>query len=285
MLIGIESTCGENEASATRQTNPPRSSPRSPADAGDTAMKTIKQSRNPVRRAFALADLLVLVAALALMAFLIYENARTKDSHGADRLRCVNRLRQVGQAFRLWADDHDGKYPFFTPNVVESYTGTLLSQNLTNAQAWMHFQVMSNELGDATSLSCPSDRVRRMNAAEDYLNGSLSLSAASRRNLSVSYFVGVFSDETKPRMILAGDRSISPSTDLPGYSSLGMGAVSVRAGSDWSVEMPGELHRQGGNVALADGSVQQLNSNQLKEMLKKAEITYGTNVNMFLFPQ
>jgi prepilin-type processing-associated H-X9-DG protein len=61
--------------------------------------------------------------------------------------------------------------------------------------------------------------------------------------------------------------------------------VKVRLQSNWSEAKPGQIHEHGGNVAMADGSVQQLSGERLRDLLKRAEATYGTNANLFLFPQ
>ncbi|HAV65423.1 MAG TPA: hypothetical protein DCY13_23985 [Verrucomicrobiales bacterium] len=58
-----------------------------------------------------------------------FNQARTK----ASSIACVNNLKQIGLAFRIWAQDNDGRFP---PN----------------------FNSMSNELAVAKTLCCPEDK-------------------------------------------------------------------------------------------------------------------------------
>jgi prepilin-type processing-associated H-X9-DG protein len=251
-------------------------------------MKTWQRERNRKSGAFAMVDLIIVVSTLILGAIYLYYFATSPRAKGSGhgRIKCVSNLKQVGLAFRIWANEHDDKYPFNFRATFEPHTGTSLFQNTTNAEAWMHFQVLSNELSNAKILTCPEDRPRRNNTcAEDFLNGAASLSAASKRNQAVSYFVGLEADEASPNAILAGDRNLAPYASHPGYSSQGVGAVKVRLQSNWSEAKPGQIHEHGGNVAMADGSVQQLSGERLRDLLKRAEATYGTNANLFLFPQ
>ena len=59
-----------------------------------------------------------------------------KGQMDAERIQCVNNLKQVGLAFRIWAGDNQDKYP------------TTLN-------------VMSNELSTTKILVCPSDKARQ----------------------------------------------------------------------------------------------------------------------------
>lgn len=58
----------------------------------------------------------------------------------ADRIRCVNNMKQIGLAFRIWAGDHTNQYP-------------------------TSLVVMSNELGSTKILVCPSDEARQQYAS------------------------------------------------------------------------------------------------------------------------
>jgi hypothetical protein len=54
----------------------------------------------------------------------------------AERIQCVNNLKQIGLAMRIWAGDHNDEYP-------------------------TSLVVMSNELSIAKILICPSDKARQ----------------------------------------------------------------------------------------------------------------------------
>lgn len=184
---------------------------------------------NSSRRGFALIDFLVtlavvLILAAALLPILAGNHIKTS------RIGCVNDLKQVGLAFRIWAGDNGDKYPIFVP--VES-GGTM---GLTNGMdTYRHFQVMSNELSTPKIVYCPNDT---RTAATNFTQFN---------NQNVSYFVGLDANETNTAMFLAGDRNLT--SDRPTAS----GVLSLSPGQKlgWSAQM----HTYRGNVLLADGSV------------------------------
>jgi len=83
--------------------------------------------------------------------------------HGAvpHKVNCVNNLKQIGLAFRTWAADNGGPYPF---NVSTNAGGTLefcaRGSGDFDSNAAIHFQVMSSELSTPLLLVCPRDKSR-----------------------------------------------------------------------------------------------------------------------------
>lgn len=203
------------------------------------------------------------------------------------RIKCVSNLKQVGLAFRIFANDNDQRYPFFAKGAIEPHTGTKVSGNPETVQAWMHFQVLSNEISSTRVLVCPSDRNRWWNSATNLLSGTESLSDRSKRDLALSYFVGLHADEAKPDAVLSGDRNISLSTNGLLFSShRAGGAIPVPDRALWSRRNEKEFHKSGANIGLADGSVRQVGSKALQDQLKKARLQYSPEyTNLVLFPQ
>ena len=80
----------------------------------------------------------------------------------AKRITCVNNLKQIGLAFRTWAIDNDGRFPF---NVSTNAGGTMefcaTGADGFDSNAALHFQVMSNELSTPSILVCPEDGSRK----------------------------------------------------------------------------------------------------------------------------
>jgi hypothetical protein len=110
-------------------------------------------------------------------------------------LTCVNNLKQIGLAFKLWALDHEDLYSF---QVRTNKGGTLelCSRNKDNADsgACFHFQVMSNELSTPTLLVCPGDSGKV--AAEKF-------AALQATNVSYLLFSGRNVSESNPQEVLA----------------------------------------------------------------------------------
>lgn len=80
------------------------------------------------------------------------------DKARAQRISCINNLKQIGLAIRIWAGDNQDQYPF---NLSTNAGGTmelcLLDKEGFDLHAAAHFQVMSNELNTPKILVCPKD--------------------------------------------------------------------------------------------------------------------------------
>ena len=99
----------------------------------------------------------------------------------AQRIACVNNLKQIGLAFRIYATDNQDRFPWQVPQVEggtakiarpRSDTDALLDSNgkpIFDASAWQHFQVLSNELSNPKVLRCQSDS-RDLQQANSFLS-------------------------------------------------------------------------------------------------------------------
>src|SRR5947207_15875450 len=96
-------------------------------------------------------DLVGVLAGLTLLAIIAAPVLANPRGH-ADRVVCANKLRQIGLAMQIWGNDHGDAVPHEVP---VDQGGT--RQHPLAVNAWLHFSWVSNELGNARVLFCPSD--------------------------------------------------------------------------------------------------------------------------------
>ncbi len=105
------------------------------------------------RRAFTLVELLVVIAMVGILAALLLPAlGRARDQ--ARRAECSGNLRQVGQAFHLYADDHaDGLPVLPDPNPYPNGVGAYYKQLVKR-----YLGLTGRASPDERVFICPSDR-------------------------------------------------------------------------------------------------------------------------------
>jgi len=133
---------------------------------------------------------------------------------------------------------------------------------IMHKEAFRHFQVMSNELSTPKILICPAD-VRR--AANDF--------GTAFGNTNISYFINLDANEVNPQMMLSGDDNF----EIGGTATeSGRLEFSTKSSVTWSPVR----HKFVGNIAITDGSVQQITTEGLQQVFQDA----GAATNRILIP-
>jgi len=213
--------------------------------------------------ALTLVEVLVVIAVvICLIGFLLPALMASKQK--ARRIDCVNNLKEIGVASRLWEGDHGDKYP-----MAVSVTNGGAMEVIGAGNAYVLWQTMSNEFHSPKNLHCPADTGRI--AATNF---SIGFSDAN-----ISYFVTLDAAETYPQMILDGDDNL-----LVDGKPVQPGILNLRTGT--TIAWTKDRHHGVGNIGMADGSAQQATSEGLNSALGTSTTAIPTNnaANRWLIP-
>jgi hypothetical protein len=141
--------------------------------------------------------IVVVLLASAWLFYLHWNNDRVQNGRVAQKINCVNNLKQIGLAFRIWDGDHGDQYPF---NVSTNAGGTMefcaVGKDGFDSNAFLHFKAMAGEdyLRVPLLLVCPQDHSKK--AATNWASlGSENVTYRLRSGKNVS--------DTNPHAVLA----------------------------------------------------------------------------------
>ena len=200
-------------------------------------------------KAFTRIELVVTVLAIGLiigLAVLWTRQTMRKSRNEA----CLNNLKQVGIAFRLWEAYQCDDFP---THWDKGHFGT--KELIGTGQVFVHFLAVSNELGSPKILVCPADKQKTV--ATNFNEGF--------SDANVSYFLGLDASEALPQSILAGDRNLA-AVGRP--LAKGSFVLTTNMPLSWTTN----IHISSGNICPADGAVQFLNSDGLSQAVQKQNL-------------
>ena len=241
------------------------------------------------KKAFTLIELLVVIAIIAILAAMLLP-ALAAAKKKAQKIACVNNVKQDMLSVKLWAGDNNERY---CTAVAASAGGALdyvgnasRAANAPNLIPAMAFMVMSNELGTPKVAYCPSDSYHSTNANTFEYNSfnpvttpptaAGGLATTCKAPGCLSYFINGDGTDSDPQMIVIGDANIGLASPVNSggapapFGFIAASAATAQVGAQSSQQVfgsaalstaywswtSGEMHQKSGNIGLADGSVQ-----------------------------
>ncbi len=245
--------------------------------------------------AFTATELLVVIVCVAVVFFFLLLPAEPTGKAKATRINCVNNLKNIGLAWRIYATDSEASYPWSRsgtnlPPCVPTNFVSVPGAPLSPAQGVAAiFGLITNELSTPKILQCPSD-TKRLQLKTNSFGLLLAPAQIAVRDRTISYFIGTSAREEAPQSIMGGDRNLaggpfsSDTNTPPSQVALRIPlTVATNIAALKSAGWTKDIHQHAGNLLLGDGSVQQVTSGRMREQFRDAALTTDSDLD-FVWP-
>ncbi len=254
-------------------------------------MRAPKMNRHA---AFTWIEMMVVIVCVVLLALIVVPPL-SHPTAKISRISCVNNLKNIGLAWRIYATDNNGIYPWQTAATNRSVFGptnyaTVPGAALVPAQGvGAVFAFVTNEFSTPKILLCPADG-KRFQLKTNSFAFLMAPAQAVVRDRAISYFIGTSASGEQPQSILGGDRNLAGgpfSADPkrpPSQVALRIPyATATNLAAMNSAVWTQDIHQGAGNLLLGDASVQQVRSGRMGEQFRDAATNSGTDLN-FIWP-
>lgn len=204
---------------------------------------------NRRNHALTLFEVLIVIGVLAFLAMLLMPSLAINKKRPL-KYTCINNLKQIGLAEKIWAGDNGDKYPYEI-----SVTNGGAMEYILAGDVCFYFSVISNELSVPKILTCPEDPAHQPPATV----------FSTPLSNHISYFVGLQND-SDPQGLLSGDDNF-----VIHGAPIKSGAYELLTNTP--VRWASTRHNRYGNILLADGSVQLFSDSDLLRQLEQDSLT------------
>jgi len=203
----------------------------------------------------------------------------------ANRIKCVSNIKQVGSAFKSFANDNDDRMPWLLEDRDKAASGNGNAEWVNETSTLLSHVEIRSSLGSAKILVSPLDMGRQgMNDTIDLalinFNNPLPNGGHSYGVVNGAGGTGKAADEYRPGTVLTVTRNISgPANKEDSLSDQGDNPASSSAtkfaiwkGVDQHPEDPrtmASLNSNAGQLGLCDGSASQSNDADLQAKIKR----------------